>query len=202
MQMLFAVSCATAGEQRELVRRILHCILDAGYSPMKFFAKDYKKYFYLAELCSLVDLSAVRLIAVPLHISDPRHRERSAGFSPLKSSRQRQPMFVAAQMVKMGVQYSLWGGSVVNLGTEAHHRKYFDDIDTFRLPGTLGVSVLFRAAVIQLVACADMAHAGLCARASRALVPSEPTHAPDWHPGCDIPFWLTLVKRTLQVASR
>ena len=54
-----SLSCR-AGEQRELVRRILHCILDAGYSPMKFFAKDYKKYFYLAELCSLVDLSAVR----------------------------------------------------------------------------------------------------------------------------------------------
>lgn len=38
-------------------------------------------------------------------------------------------------MVKMGVQYSLWGGSIVNLGTERHHAKYFDDIDTFRLPG-------------------------------------------------------------------
>ncbi len=51
---------ASTGEQRELVRRILHCLLDAGYSPMKYFAQDYKKYFYLAELCSLVDLSAVR----------------------------------------------------------------------------------------------------------------------------------------------
>ena len=48
--------------QRELVRGILHVILDAGYSPMKFFAKDYKKYFYLAELCSLVDLSAVIIL--------------------------------------------------------------------------------------------------------------------------------------------
>jgi hypothetical protein len=35
----------------------------------------------------------------------------------------------------MGVQYSLWGGSVVNLGTERHREKYFDDIDSFRLPG-------------------------------------------------------------------
>ena len=61
----YAVS--TTGEQRELVRRTLLCILDAGYSPMKFFAKDYKKYFYLAELCSLIDLSAVR----PLHSCSP-----------------------------------------------------------------------------------------------------------------------------------
>jgi hypothetical protein len=40
------------------------------------------------------------------------------------------------QMVKMGVQYSLWGGSVMNLGTERHRKAYFDDIDKFRLPGT------------------------------------------------------------------
>lgn len=41
------------------------------------------------------------------------------------------------QTVKMGVQYSLWGGSILNLGTEAHRKKYFEDIDKFRLPGEL-----------------------------------------------------------------
>ena len=35
----------------------------------------------------------------------------------------------------MGVQYSLWGGSVINLGTERHKEQYFDDIDQYRLPG-------------------------------------------------------------------
>jgi multidrug transporter EmrE-like cation transporter len=39
------------------------------------------------------------------------------------------------QTVKMGVQYSLWGGSVLNLGTERHRKQYFADIDQFRLPG-------------------------------------------------------------------
>lgn len=63
---------------------------------LTFFAKDIKKYFYLAELLALVDLSLT---------------------------------------VKMGVQYSLWGGSVLNLGTEKHRRKYFDAIDRFELPG-------------------------------------------------------------------
>jgi hypothetical protein len=38
----------------------------------------------------------------------------------------------------MGVQYSLWGGSVFNLGTERHRKKYFDDIDRYRLPGERG----------------------------------------------------------------
>lgn len=39
------------------------------------------------------------------------------------------------QTVKMGVQYSLWGGSVMNLGTEQHKKLYFEDIDKYRLPG-------------------------------------------------------------------
>lgn len=41
------------------------------------------------------------------------------------------------QMVKMGVQFSLWGGSVLNLGTELHRQKYLDDIAAVRLPGKL-----------------------------------------------------------------
>jgi len=35
----------------------------------------------------------------------------------------------------MGVQYNLWGGSILNLGTEKHKKAYFEDIDKFRLPG-------------------------------------------------------------------
>lgn len=90
-------------EHRELVRQCLKVVLDAGYSPLSFFANDIKKYFYLAELLSLVDLSLT---------------------------------------VKMGVQYSLWGGSVLNLGTEHHRRRYFEDIDRFRLPGCFAMTEL------------------------------------------------------------
>ena len=43
-------------------------------------------------------------------------------------------------MVKLGVQYSLWGGSVLNLGTEAHRRAYFDDIGSFKLPGCFAMT--------------------------------------------------------------
>lgn len=45
-------------------------------------------------------------------------------------------------MVKSGVQFSLWGGSVMNLGTETHRRKYFDDIASFRLPGCFAMTEL------------------------------------------------------------
>ncbi len=64
------------------------------------------------------------------------------------------------QMVKMGVQYSLWGGSVVNLGTERHREKYFDDIDSFRLPGCFAMTELrhgSNVAGLQTEACLDVA---------------------------------------------
>jgi hypothetical protein len=45
-------------------------------------------------------------------------------------------------MVKSGVQFSLWGGSVLNLGSESHRRAYFDDIGAFRLPGCFAMTEL------------------------------------------------------------
>ncbi|KAK9811518.1 hypothetical protein WJX72_005162 [[Myrmecia] bisecta] len=93
----------TKEQQRDLVRKCMHCILDAGYSPMFFFNTDFKKYFYLAELLSMIDLSTT---------------------------------------VKLGVQYSLWGGSVMNLGTERHRKQYFEDIDKLRLPGCFAMTEL------------------------------------------------------------
>jgi acyl-CoA oxidase len=42
---------------------------------------------------------------------------------------------VNLQTVKLGVQYSLWGGSVMNLGTERHKQEHFEAIDRYKLPG-------------------------------------------------------------------
>lgn len=86
-----------------MVRRQLRALLEQGINPLSFFDRDYKKYFYLAECLSMVDLSL---------------------------------------MVKSGVQFSLWGGSVLNLGTEQHRRAYFDDIGAFRLPGCFAMTEL------------------------------------------------------------
>ncbi|MEW5307894.1 MAG: hypothetical protein WDW38_007735 [Sanguina aurantia] len=93
----------TKEEHRSLVKKQLLALLGAGINPMEYFNRDYRKYFYLAECLSMVDLSL---------------------------------------MVKSGVQYSLWGGSVMNLGTEAHKKKYFDDISWFRLPGCFAMTEL------------------------------------------------------------
>ena len=48
-----------ADEHRELVRQQLLLLLKAGFSPLRFYVHDIRKYFYLGELLALVDLSLV-----------------------------------------------------------------------------------------------------------------------------------------------
>lgn len=50
----------TKEQHRELVRQCLRTIIGAGYSPMRYYVRDLRRYFYLAECTSLIDLSLVR----------------------------------------------------------------------------------------------------------------------------------------------
>ncbi|KAJ6802424.1 acyl-coenzyme A oxidase 2, peroxisomal [Iris pallida] len=51
--------------------------------------------------------------------------------------------------IKLGVQYSLWGGSVVNLGTKKHKDKYFDGIDNLEYPGCFAMTELHHGSNVQ-----------------------------------------------------
>jgi hypothetical protein len=64
---------AIAEEHRELVRQQLQLLLKAGYSPLRFYVHDIKKYFYLGELLALVDLSLVILCCLTDGIRAPDH---------------------------------------------------------------------------------------------------------------------------------
>lgn len=43
-------------------------------------------------------------------------------------------------MIKMGVQFGLFGGSILQLGTEKHHLKYLPDIGSLALPGCFAMT--------------------------------------------------------------
>ncbi|MFE9246498.1 acyl-CoA dehydrogenase [Nocardiopsis sp. NPDC006938] len=43
-------------------------------------------------------------------------------------------------MVKMGVQFGLFGGAIRALGTESHHRRYLPDVMTVALPGCFAMT--------------------------------------------------------------
>ena len=43
-------------------------------------------------------------------------------------------------VIKFGVQFGLWGMSVLNLGTEKHHQKYMKAIGSLELPGSFAMT--------------------------------------------------------------
>ncbi|PKA49545.1 Acyl-coenzyme A oxidase 2, peroxisomal [Apostasia shenzhenica] len=105
----------------------------------------------------------------PVEISTSDHRElcmrqlsalvREAGIRPLRYAFEDPSVYFAIMEaaggidislgVKLGVQYSLWGGSVINLGTKRHKEKYFDGIDSIDYPGCFAMTELHHGSNVQ-----------------------------------------------------
>ena len=43
-------------------------------------------------------------------------------------------------MIKMGVQFGLFGGSILQLGTESHHQRYLREVGSLALPGCFAMT--------------------------------------------------------------
>ena len=48
--------------------------------------------------------------------------------------------FDLSLMVKYGVQFGLFGGSIYHLGTEKHHKQYLNQVGTLSVPGCFGMT--------------------------------------------------------------
>ncbi|KAK4256699.1 hypothetical protein QN277_006389 [Acacia crassicarpa] len=108
-------------------------------------------------------------LQTPLEISKDAHRElsmrqllglvREAGVRPFRYVVDDPSKYFAileavgcvdmSLGIKMGVQYSLWGGSVLNLGTKKHRDKYFDGIDNLDYPGCFAMTELYHGSNVQ-----------------------------------------------------
>jgi acyl-CoA oxidase len=101
-------------------------------------------------------------LETPVEITKEQHRElaykqllaivREAGVNPMKYLMEDPGQYFAlleavgyidmSLAIKLGVQFSLWGGSVVNLGTQKHRDKYLEGISTLRYPGCFAMTEL------------------------------------------------------------
>ncbi|KAL3524737.1 hypothetical protein ACH5RR_013109 [Cinchona calisaya] len=108
-------------------------------------------------------------LQTPLEISKDEHRElcmrqlvglvREANIRPFKYVVEDPAKYFAIAEavgsvdmslgIKMGVQYSLWGGSVLNLGSKKHRDKYFEGIDSMDYPGCFAMTELHHGSNVQ-----------------------------------------------------
>ncbi|XP_010519778.1 PREDICTED: acyl-coenzyme A oxidase 2, peroxisomal [Tarenaya hassleriana] len=108
-------------------------------------------------------------LQTPIEISKDEHRElcmkqllglvRDAGIRPFRYVADDPSKYFAIMEavgsvdmslgIKMGVQFSLWGGSVINLGTKKHKDKYFDGIDNLDYPGCFAMTELHHGSNVQ-----------------------------------------------------
>lgn len=105
----------------------------------------------------------------PIEISMDEHRElclkqllglvREAGIRPFRYVAEDPAKYFAileavgsvdmSLGIKMGVQFSLWGGSVLNLGTKKHKDKFFDGIDNLDYLGCFAMTELHHGSNVQ-----------------------------------------------------
>ncbi|KAJ6419462.1 hypothetical protein OIU84_029549 [Salix udensis] len=108
-------------------------------------------------------------LQTPVEISKDEHRElcwrqmygliRETGIRPLKYVVEEPAKYFAITEavgavdislgIKLGVQYSLWGGSVMNLGTKKHKDKYSEKIDSLEYPGCFAMTELHHGSNVQ-----------------------------------------------------
>ncbi|KAF6149156.1 hypothetical protein GIB67_026012 [Kingdonia uniflora] len=108
-------------------------------------------------------------LQTPVEISKDGHRElcmrqllglvREAGIRPYKYIVEDPEVYFAiveavgsvdiSLGIQLGVQYSLWGGTVLNLGTKKHKDKYFDGIDSVEYPGCFAMTELHHGSNVQ-----------------------------------------------------
>lgn len=81
----------------------------------------------------LADRGLGRLALPPEHGGDGDLEAAIAAFETLAHGN-------LSVLVKYGVQFGLFGGSIVQLGTERHHREYLEAVASFDLPGIFAMT--------------------------------------------------------------
>ncbi|KAG5529424.1 hypothetical protein RHGRI_029971 [Rhododendron griersonianum] len=155
---------------RENVLELLSCAAKAKLSVNTQQLSDYMRGKHRDIQERIFDYYKSRPdLQTPVEISMDEHRElcmrqllglvREAGIRPFGYVADDPAMYFAVAEavgsvdmslgIKMGVQYSLWGGSVLNLGTKKHRDKYYEGIDNLEYTGCFAMTELHHGSNVQ-----------------------------------------------------
>jgi len=117
----------------DLKRRVRSLISDPVFSIKHYTDKDeYRQKIY--EWCKLLADQGLGSLAYPKEYGGKGDMgSYIAAFETLA-------YHDLSLVIKFGVQFGLWGGSVYNLGSEYHHKAFLPDIGTLDLPGCFAMT--------------------------------------------------------------
>lgn len=131
---LEAMSRAIDGRFWEQKRAVRSSLDEAGWEYPVDVPKEERRALVTERLRALAEMGFGE-VAYPGVTSDGSLGDFIATFESLA-------YFDLSLVVKYGVQFGLWGGSVYFLGTEKHHEKYLRHTAAMQLPGCFAMSEL------------------------------------------------------------
>jgi acyl-CoA oxidase len=128
-----AMSRRLDGEHRELREQIRRMLAEPGFRPGPDFSRSiYRERVYAA--CR--ELAARGYGRLPYPVSCGGAADYGSFFAVFETLAYAD----LSQLVKFGVQFGLFGGSILQLGTARHHARYLRLVGSLRLPGCFAMT--------------------------------------------------------------
>ncbi|PHT96566.1 Acyl-coenzyme A oxidase, peroxisomal [Capsicum chinense] len=130
-------------EHRELcMKQLVGLVREGGIRPFRYLVDDPGKYFAIAEAVGSVDMSLGIKMGVQYRLFNQKDKDNLGSREIICENKFLFNIEAVRNSYVTGLQYSLWGGSVINLGTKKHRDKYFDGIDNVDYPGCFAMTEL------------------------------------------------------------
>lgn len=121
------------GEQKELIHKVKTILSDPSFQYYQGEGKD----AYREQVLTWCKLLADQGFGAYAYPKETGGSDDMAGYFAIMETLSYHDL---SMVIKFGVQFGLFGMSILFLGTEKHHKKYLRDIGTLELPGSFAMT--------------------------------------------------------------
>jgi len=123
------------GEQHEMRQKIRQLLRDPAFAYQEFQSRNAYREKVL-EWCKILAEQGIGALSYPESVGG---KSDMAGFVAAFETLAYHDLSL---VIKFGVQFGLFGGSILGLGTESHYQKYLPAAGTLELPGCFAMTEL------------------------------------------------------------